>query len=129
MSRLVNPDDLPEPRGFSHAVESDGDRTLWIAGQTGELADGTLPEGLVDQFRQALANVEACLDEAGFPTDSVVRMVIYTTDLGAYRRSLAPLGEAYRQVFGRHYPAMALIGVTELFDPAAKVELLCTAVL
>ncbi|HJR93389.1 MAG TPA: RidA family protein [Acidimicrobiia bacterium] len=128
MSRLVNPDDLPEPRGFSHAVESDGDRTLWIAGQTGELADGTLPEGLVDQFRQALANVEACLDEAGFPTDSVVRMVIYTTDLGAYRRSLAPLGEAYRQVFGRHYPAMALIGVTELFDPAAKVELLCTAV-
>ncbi len=129
MSRLVNPDDLPEPRGFSHAVESDGDRTLWIAGQTGELADGTLPEGLVDQFRQALANVEACLDEAGFPPDSVVRMVIYTTDLGAYRRSLAPLGEAYRQVFGRHYPAMALIGVTELFDPAAKVELLCTAVL
>lgn len=129
MSRLVNPDDLPEPRGFSHAVESDGDRTLWIAGQTGELADGTLPEGLVDQFRQALANVEACLDEAGFPTDSVVRMVIYTTDLGAYRRSLAPLGEAYRQVFGRHYPAMALIGVAELFDPAAKVELLCTAVL
>ncbi len=129
MSRLVNPDDLPEPRGFSHAVESDGDRTLWIAGQTGELADGTLPEGLVDQFRQALANVEACLVEAGFPPDSVVRMVIYTTDLGAYRRSLAPLGEAYRQVFGRHYPAMALIGVTELFDPAAKVELLCTAVL
>jgi len=110
-------------------VASDGERTLWVAGQTGDLADGTLPEGLVDQFRQALANVTACMTEAGFPPDSLVRMVIYTTDLGAYRRSLTPLGEAYRQVFGRHYPAMALIGVTELFDPAAKVELVCTAVL
>jgi enamine deaminase RidA (YjgF/YER057c/UK114 family) len=129
MNRLINPDDLPEPRGFSHAVASDGERTLWVAGQTGDLADGTLPEGLVDQFRQALANVTACMTEAGFPPDSLVRMVIYTTDLGAYRRSLTPLGEAYRQVFGRHYPAMALIGVTELFDPAAKVELVCTAVL
>ena len=129
MSRLVNPAGLPEPRGFSHAVESQGSRTLWVAGQTGDLPDGTLPEGLVDQFRQALANVSACLEEAGFPTDSVVRMVIYTTDMGAYRRSLGPLGDAYRQVFGRHYPAMALLGVAELFDPAAKVELLVTAVL
>lgn len=129
MIRLVNPDGLPEPRGFSHAVESTGERTLWVAGQTGDRSDGTLSQGLVEQFRQALENVSACMTEAGFPPESLARMVIYTTDVAGYRRSLGPLGAAYRAVFGHHYPAIALLGVTELFDPAAEVELVCTAVL
>ena len=56
-------------------------------------------------------------------------MVIYTSQIAEYRDSLSELGEAYRDVFGRHYPPMALIGISELFDPAALVELLCVAVL
>jgi len=127
--RLVNPDELSPPRGFSHAVDSAGERTLWVAGQIGDRPDGTLDEGLVDQFRRALANVATCMDEAGFPPDSLVRMMIYTTDLAGYRSNLGALGEAYREHFGRHFPAVALLGVSELFDPAAKVELVCTAVL
>lgn len=127
MNRLINPDDLPEPIGFSHAVEATGERTLFIAGQTGHRADGSIPDNLVDQFRQALANVAACLEEAGFPPESLVKMVIYTTDLEAYRNSLKPLGKVYREVFGHHYPAMALFGVSGLMDPAAVVEVVCTA--
>lgn len=128
MNRLVNPDDLTPPVGFSHAVETTAGRTLYIAGQTGHHADGTIEPGLVDQYRQALASVTRCMQEAGFPPESLVRMVIYTTDVEGYRQNLKPLGQAYRQAFGKHFPAMALFGVTELFDPAAHIELVCTAV-
>lgn len=127
MSRLINPEGLPKPVGFTHAVESSGERTLYVAGQTGHRADGSIAEDLVDQFRQALTNVVTCLEEAGFPPESLVRMVIYTTDVAGYRSQLAAIGRVYREVFGRHYPAMALFGVTELFDPAARVELVATA--
>jgi enamine deaminase RidA (YjgF/YER057c/UK114 family) len=127
MNRIFNPDGLPEPVGFSHAVESDGSRVLYVAGQTGHRVDGSIDEDLVDQFRQALAAVARCMQEAGFPPESLARMTIYTTDVAGYRSSLGPIGAAYREVFGRHFPAMALFGVTELFDPAAKVELVCTA--
>lgn len=129
MNRLVNPASLPEPRGFSHAVESEGGRTLWVAGQTGDRPDGTMPDSLAEQFGAALAKVGECLTEAGFPPESLVRMLIYTTDVDEYKANLAELGAAYRQVLGHHYPAIALFGVTHLFDPAAKVELVCTAVL
>lgn len=128
VNRLLNPDGLPEPVGFSHAVESSGGRTLYVAGQTGHRTDGSLPHDLVDQFRQALVNVATCLEEAAFSTDSLVRLLIYTTDVAAYRAELKPIGRVYREVFGRHYPAMALFGVSDLFDPAAKVELVATAV-
>jgi enamine deaminase RidA (YjgF/YER057c/UK114 family) len=56
-------------------------------------------------------------------------MQIYVTDVAAYKGALTELGAAYREHFGRHYPATALLGVSELFDPAAKVELVCTAVI
>lgn len=128
MHRLVNPEQLTPPVGFSHAVETDGARTLYVAGETGHRADGSIDSGLVDQFRQALRSVSACMEESGFPPESLVRMVIYTTDVQGYRDNLKELGEAYREVFDRHYPAMALFGVTALFDPAAKIELVCTAV-
>jgi enamine deaminase RidA (YjgF/YER057c/UK114 family) len=127
VNRLINPSDLPRPVGFSHAVVAEGASTLYLAGQTGHRPDGTLDPDLVGQFRQALASVRRCMDEAGFPPESLVRMVIYTTDVAGYRQELEPLGAAYRAIFGRHFPAMALFGVTELFDPAARVELVCTA--
>lgn len=129
MNRLVNPAGLPEPRGFSHAVESEGRRTLWLAGQTGERPDGSMPGSLAEQFGEALAKVAACLAEAEFPPESLVRLLIYTTDVDEYKASLSELGVVYRQTFGRHYPAVALLGVTALFDPGARVELVGTAVL
>lgn len=129
MSRIMDPDGLPPAVGFAHAIETSGERTMYVAGQTGHRADGTIDDDLVEQFRQALANVTTCMEEGGFPRGSLVRMIIYTTDIDAYRAALRPLGEVYRQTFGYHYPAMALLGVTALIDPAAKIELVCTAVL
>ena len=129
MNRLVNPEGLPEPVGFSHAVAAEGSRVLYVAGQTGRRADGGIDDDLVGQFRQALAAVAACMEEAGFAPESLARMVIYTTDVAGYRESLGPIGAAYRELLGRHFPAMALFGVTELFEADAMVELLATAVM
>lgn len=129
MNRIFNPDGLPEPAGFSHAVATDGSRVLFLAGQTGRRADGSIDDDLVGQFRQALAAVAVCMEEAGFPAESLARMMIYTTDVAGYRESLGPIGAAYREVFGRHFPAMALFGVTELFEADASVELVATAVM
>ncbi|HSJ36307.1 MAG TPA: RidA family protein [Acidimicrobiia bacterium] len=128
VNRIINPPGLPEPVGFSHAVAAEGSRVLYVSGQTGHRADGSIDDDLLVQFRQALAAVARCMEEAGFPPESLARMVIYTTDVAAYRNSLGPIGSAYREVFGRHFPAMALFGVTELFDPAARIELVATAV-
>jgi len=127
MNRIVNPEGLPEQIGFSHAVESEGRRTLYVAGQIGETADGEIAADLVGQFRQALRNVAACLEDAGYPVEALVRLEIYTTDVPGYRQNLKELGAVWREVFGRHYPAIALFGVTELFDPRALIEVVATA--
>jgi enamine deaminase RidA (YjgF/YER057c/UK114 family) len=130
MSRHVflEPAGLPAARGFSHGVLSGQGRLLHIAGQTGHHADGKIDDGLVDQFASACQAVAAVIAEAGGRVEDLVSSTIYTIDVAGYRSQLGPIGEAYRQVFGRHYPAMALIGVSELFDPAALVELVGVAV-
>jgi enamine deaminase RidA (YjgF/YER057c/UK114 family) len=116
-------------RGFSHGALPTLGNTLYIAGQTGHHQDSTLDPGLVDQFAQACRSVAAVIAAAGGEPTDLVSMTIYTTDLQAYREGLEPIGVAYREVFGRHYPPMALIGVSELFDPEALVELVCVAVI
>jgi enamine deaminase RidA (YjgF/YER057c/UK114 family) len=126
---LVNPESLPPPRGFSHAALATSGRTVHLAGQTGHRADGVLAgDGLVEQFDQACANVVEALRAAGGEPDHLISLMIYTTDMGAYRQERQQIGEAYRRSFDRHYPAMALIGVSELVDPKAKVELVGVAV-
>jgi enamine deaminase RidA (YjgF/YER057c/UK114 family) len=131
MSRheFLNPDGLAAARGFSHgALASDG-RTLYIAGQTGHHSDQSIDDGLVDQFAQACRSVASVITESGGEPQDLVSLTIYTTDVAGYRDNLGPIGEAYRVVFGKHFPPMALIGVAELFDPKAKVELVGVAVI
>jgi enamine deaminase RidA (YjgF/YER057c/UK114 family) len=99
-----------------------------VAGQIGEGPDG-VPAGLVEQFDLACANVVAALRGAGGEPGHVVSMQIFTTDVDGYREASAAIGEAYRRHFGRHYPAMALLGVDALLHPGAWVELVCTAVI
>ncbi len=121
---IVNPPDLPEPRGFSHAVvASSGRDTVYLAGQVGA------GETLVDQFDDACANLLKALVAAGGKPDDLVSLQIFVTDVEEYRASLAGLGEAWRKHFERHYPAMGLFGVTGLAVPEARVELMGTAVL
>lgn len=125
---FINPPELPEAVGFSHAaIPSDG-RSVYLAGQSGHLTDGTIEIGLLAQFGQACRNVANALVATGGVPQDVVSLHIYVTDVAAYRGLRAELGQAYREVFGRHYPAMALIGVSELYDPQAMVELVAVAV-
>jgi enamine deaminase RidA (YjgF/YER057c/UK114 family) len=124
---LFDPDGMPRPIGFSYGAIAATGRTLHIAGLTGYKEDGSIDEGLVDQFGAACGSVARVILAAGGEPTDLVSMTIFTTDITSYRENLAPLGARYRAVFGRHYPPMALLGIEELFDPAALVELLCVA--
>jgi enamine deaminase RidA (YjgF/YER057c/UK114 family) len=126
---IVNPQSLPRASGFSHAVITTPGRTIYLAGQTAQQADGTVVDGsMSEQFDLAAANVVTALEAAGAHASDLVSVQIFVTDVAEYRRSSKQIGEAYRRHFGRHYPAMALLEVRRLFDPAAKVELMCVAV-
>jgi enamine deaminase RidA (YjgF/YER057c/UK114 family) len=115
--------------GFSHVIAAAPGRTLFVAGQAGHRSDGTLAgSDLVAQFDQAAANVVEALQAADAGPEHVTSMQIFVTDAAAYRNSLNEIGEVYRRHFGRHFPAMGLFEVSGLFDPAAKVELMCIAV-
>jgi enamine deaminase RidA (YjgF/YER057c/UK114 family) len=127
---LVNPAQLAPATGFSHAVVAAPGRTVYLGGQTAQSPDGTIAaETLGEQFDIALANVVTALRAAGGQPEHLVSMIIYTTDAAGYRASLRELGELYRRHLGKHYPAMAFFEVKSLFDPAAMVELVCTAVI
>jgi enamine deaminase RidA (YjgF/YER057c/UK114 family) len=118
---IVNPPELPEPVGFAHAVVAGG--AVYLGGQTGE--GGTL----VEQFDSAAGRLVTALRAAGGEPEQLVSLVVYTTEIEGYRASTGELGEVWRRHFGRRYPAMALIGVSALFDPEARVELMGVAVL
>jgi enamine deaminase RidA (YjgF/YER057c/UK114 family) len=120
--RIVNPPELGAPSGFSHAVLADG-QSVHLAGQVGE--GGTL----VEQFDDAARRLIVALRAAGGEPDDLVSLQVFVTDVGAYKAALPAIGEAWRAHFGRHYPAMGLFGVRELFEPGAQVELMGVAVL
>lgn len=128
MSRIIHPEGWPPAKGFTHGVLAEG-RTLWVAGQWGSDPAGNFPAGLVAQAEQALSNIAAVLASAGARPDQVVRLTWYMTDLADYGAKLKEIGEAYRRVMGRHFPAMTAVEVTRLVDPRALVEIEATAVL
>jgi len=84
---------------------------------------------VVAQFHQALANLRTVVEEAGGTMTDIVKLTLFVTDKAAYRLNLKPIGEVYRSVFGRYYPAMTLVEVKSLFDDAAMVEIEGIAVL
>jgi enamine deaminase RidA (YjgF/YER057c/UK114 family) len=120
--RIVNPPELAEPIGYAHAVLAAPGRTVYLGGQVGAGAT------VADQFDAAATNLVAALRAAGGEPDDLVSLVVYATDVGEYRASARELGEVWRRHFGRRYPAMALVGVSALFDPEARVELMGVAV-
>jgi enamine deaminase RidA (YjgF/YER057c/UK114 family) len=124
----VNPPELAAARGFSHATVAGN--TVWIGGQTGDDLTGKVIEkdDIVAQFTRATRNLATALRAAGCTPDGTVKLTYYVTDLDAYRRNLGPIGAAYREVFGRHYPATTLVEVKSLFDADALVEIEAVAV-
>jgi len=128
-ARPVNPEDWPRPSGYSNATSAEG-RIVCIAGQVGsDPATGAVTSfDFADQARRSLLNVRTALAAAGAAPADVVRLTWYVTDGQAYTGARARIGEAYREVFGRHYPAMSVVVVAGLLEPGAKVEIEATAV-
>ena len=127
---IVNPASLGAPRGYSNGVLLRGGTILFVAGQIGWDEDQRIVEGgFAAQFGRALENVLAVVREAGGAPDDVGRLTIYVTLKQEYLDARKEIGEAYRRLMGRHYPAMALVEVTALLEPGAKVEIEATAVL
>lgn len=127
----VNPPALGLPRGYANGLLAPpGSRVLFIAGQTAADGNGDeLHAPFVAQFESALDKTLLVLQTAGGRPEHIARMTVYVTDMAAYRRSREELGQIWRRRMGTHYPAMALVGVTELVDLGAIVEIETTAVI
>ena len=124
----INPPELAKPTGFSHAVVSG--QVVYLAGQIGIDPTGrVVPGGVVAQFEQALSNLLIALRAAGGEPEHLVKVTIYIVDIADYRAHSSAIGEVWRRLAGRDYPAMAGIGVTRLWDDEAMVELEGIAVL
>lgn len=126
--RNINPEELAPATGFSHATVA-GDM-VWLGGQIGSDASGKVgePGNIVGQFARAIGNVSIALRAAGSSPADTVKLTYYVTDVKAYQANLREIGAAYREVFGRHFPATTLVEVSSLFDPDAMVEIEAVAI-
>jgi len=125
-SHEVSVTGLPAPRGFVHGRTGRG-RAVHVAGQIGCDEHGVCRTGFVPQFARALDNVLAVVRAAGGTAEDLATMTVYVTDIAAYRGALRELGAAWRDRLGKHFPAMALVAVAALVEPAAVVEIQATA--
>jgi enamine deaminase RidA (YjgF/YER057c/UK114 family) len=121
---LINPAELAKPSGYSHAVRASGTTTVHLAGQTALDSDGQLVGStIVEQFEQALGNLLTALRAAGGAPGQLASLTIYIVDMVDYKVHAGEIGAVWRRAVGDHYPAMAAIGVTRLWDADALVEL------
>jgi acyl-CoA synthetase (AMP-forming)/AMP-acid ligase II len=122
------PPGWPRPRGYAHAVSATG-RVVEIAGQVGwdPLTERFHTEDFAGQVRQALQNVVTALASAGARPDHITRMTWYVLSSDEYLAHLKAIGAAYREIVGRHYPAMSVVVVAGLVEPGARVEIEATA--
>ena len=129
--KAINPKSLGRPRGYSNGQLTNADaRLLFIAGQIGwDEEQRLVSDDFVEQFDRALRNVLAVVLEAGGAPGGVARLVVYVTDKREYLARTEEIGERWRALMGRHYPAMALVEVKGLLEDGAKVEIEGTAVL
>ena len=129
--KLINPDALGAPSGYSHGVLAEpGGKLLFIAGQIAWDRDRRIvSDDFVEQFDRALANVITVVTAAGGGATNIARIVIYVTNKLEYLAQTKAVGDRYRKHMGRHYPAMVLVQVAALLDDAAKVEIEAMAVL
>jgi enamine deaminase RidA (YjgF/YER057c/UK114 family) len=125
---ILQPKGWPAPKGYANGMMAEG-RIVVTGGVVGWDGNGIFPASFVGQVRQTLENIRAILAEGGAGPQHLVRLTWYVTDVEEYRASLRELGSAYREVFGRHYPTMAVVQVVRLVEPEARVEIEATAVL
>jgi enamine deaminase RidA (YjgF/YER057c/UK114 family) len=125
--QFLQPSGWPAPKGYANGMAADG-RLVVTGGVIGWDTAGHLADGFVAQVRQALENIFAILAEGGAKPEHLVRLTWYVVDMEEYLANLKALGRIYREIFGTHYPAMALVQVVRLVEKAARVEIEATAV-
>ncbi|MDP8918567.1 MAG: RidA family protein [Pseudomonadota bacterium] len=124
---VLNPKHWPVPKGYANGMMGEG-RVLVTGGIVGWDETGAFADGFVAQARQVLENIRAILAEGGAEPRHLVRLTWYVVDIEEYLANLRELGRAYREVFGTHYPAMALVQVVRLVEKAARLEIEATAI-
>jgi enamine deaminase RidA (YjgF/YER057c/UK114 family) len=128
MHTILQPEGWAKPVGYANGVSARG-RQVFVAGQVGWTGQCRFEtDDFVGQVRQTLLNVVAVLAEAGAGPEHITAMTWYFTDKAEYLANLRGIGEAYREVIGRNYPAMAAVQVVALVEDRAKVEIQATAV-
>ena len=124
---VLQPAGWPQPKGFANGIKARGD-LLFLGGMVGSDEHGRFAADFVGQTRQLLANIMTVLAEGGASAHHIVRMTWYVRDMDEYLKARPALREVYRQVMGNHYPAVALVAVTRLVEPQARLEIEATAV-
>ena len=123
------PEGWPRPKGYANGIAAEG-RIVFVAGQIGWDEAGAFPDAsFAGQFRQTLLNTLAVLKAGGAGPEHVARMTWFITDKKAYLASLRDIGAIWRELFGQHYPAMAVVVVSALIEDQALVEIETTAVI
>jgi enamine deaminase RidA (YjgF/YER057c/UK114 family) len=121
---FINPESLGAPRGYNNGVLVAGGKLLFVAGQIAwNNEQRIVSDDFIEQFAQALGNVIAVVRAAGGTASDIAQLRVYVTDKRAYTTNLKQVGAAYRELMGRHYPAMALVEVTALVEDLAQVEI------
>jgi enamine deaminase RidA (YjgF/YER057c/UK114 family) len=125
---VLQPAGWPKPKGYANGIKARGE-FVFVGGMVGWDENERFPQGFVPQAKQALQNIVAVLAEGGARPEHLTRLTWYVLDMDEYLAARAELGAAYRAVIGDHFPAMALVQVGRLFEPAARIEIEATAVL
>jgi enamine deaminase RidA (YjgF/YER057c/UK114 family) len=124
---ILQPSGWPRPKGYSNGIKARGD-FVFVGGMVGWDAQEEFPPGFVAQARQALENIVTVLREGGAGPQHIVRMTWYVLDMDEYLAARRELGPIYREVIGNHFPTMALVAVSRLVEPGARLEIETTAV-
>lgn len=125
--KFLQPPNWPRLKGYAHGVAAQGTQ-VFLSGVVGWNAQGKFAIGFAAQVRQALLNIVAILNEAQAKPEHIVRMTWYVCDKNEYAAATKEIGAAYREIIGRHYPAMTVVEVSGLLEPQARVEIEVTAV-
>ena len=129
MIEIIQPPDWPRPRGYSNGILAKGSM-VFIAGQIGWNAEGVFETDCFwKQTQQAFSNSVEILSAAGAKTENIVRMTWFITSRKEYLEQQKEIGKAYREIIGKHYPAMSVRVVSELIEAAAKIEIETTAII
>lgn len=127
LPQVLQPSGWPRPAGYSNGMIAEG-RLVVTGGVVGWDVAGVFADDFVQQVKQTLENILAILNEGGARVENLVRLTWYVVDMEEYMSNLKAIGRVYREVFGSHYPTMALVQVVRLVELAARVEIEATAV-